>query len=119
MKNKTVKKMIAALAAAAMITTSTVPTLAAENTNLVTATNHFGETYKIDYAQGAAEIGGRRIYFGYSLESPRVKACGWRTAVGLKAAELADMMSYDPDWWEWFSGQYPTTEQYYSWKAQK
>lgn len=114
MKNKTVKRVLAAIAAAAMITTTTVPAMAADS-SLVTATNHFGVTYEIDYTQGAANIGGHRIYFGYTASSPRVQACGWRTAVGLKAAELADLMSYDPAWWSWFVSDKPTVEEWAAW----
>lgn len=115
MKNKSIKKMIAALAAAAALMTSTVPAMAAE-TGLVEATNHFGDTYKVDYNQGAAEIGGRRIYFNFNSESTYVKTCGWKGGVGLKAAELADLMVVSPDWWARFSSTCPTVEQYYSWK---
>ena len=113
MKRKMIKKMMAAMAAAALITATSVPTLAAEN--VVTATNAFGVEYTVDYGQGAANIGGRRIYFGFTPDSTYVRTCGWIGGVGLRAREIADLMSHDPAWWEMWSKQYPTVEQWRSW----
>lgn len=99
------KKILAALTAAALIATTTLPAAAADD--LETATSHFGVTYQIDYVKGAANIGGKRIYFGYTANSPRVKAVGWRRAVKIRAAELADLMATDPEWWAWFTAGKP------------
>ena len=99
------KKILAALTAAALITTTTLPAAAADG--LETATSHFGVTYQIDYNKGAANIGGKRIYFGYTANSPRVKAVGWHRAVELRAAELADLMTINPEWWAWYTAGKP------------
>lgn len=115
MKNKSIKRTLAALAAASMITATAVPALAAEN--VVTATNAFGVEYQVDYVKGAACIGGRRIYFGFDSNSTYVKACGWRGGVSLRAREIADLMSYNPAWWNRWSAQYPTVEEWAKWHS--
>ena len=114
MKNKSIKRTLAALAAASMITATAVPALAAED--VVTATSAFGVEYQIDFNKGAANIGGRRIYFGFNADSPYIRACGWRGGVSLRAREIADLMSYDPAWWAWYSAQFPTVEEWQRWR---
>lgn len=113
MKNRTIKKILAVTAVMAAIAGTSVPALAADD--LVTAKNHFGQEYQIDFNKGAADIGGRHIYFGFTAESDYVKVCGWKGAVGLKAAELADLMVVSPDWWAWYSAQFPTVDEHYAW----
>ena len=108
------RKALAALALAATITTTAVPTMASEG--LTTATNAFGVEYQVDYVKGAANIGGRRIYFGFTTESTYVRVCGWRGGVSLRAREIADLMSYDPAWWEMYSKQFPTVEEWQKWQ---
>jgi hypothetical protein len=108
------KKALAALMLAATITTTAVPAMASEG--LVTATNAFGVEYQVDYVKGAANIGGRRIYFGFTPESTYVRACGWIGGVGLRAREIADLMSHDPAWWEMWSKQFPTVEEWRKWQ---
>ena len=108
------KKALAALTLAATITATAVPTLASEG--LVTATNAFGVEYQIDYNKGAANIGGRRIYFGFNANSTYVRVCGWRGGVSLRAREIADLMSHDPAWWEMWSKQFPTVEEWQKWQ---
>lgn len=108
------RKALAALALAATITTTAVPAMASEG--LVTATNTFGVEYEVDYVKGAANIGGRRIYFGFTPESTYVRACGWRGGVSLRAREIADLMSHDPAWWEMYSKQFPTIEEWQKWQ---
>ena len=108
------RKALAALALAATITTTAVPAMASEG--LVTATNAFGVEYQIDYNKGAANIGGRRIYFGFNANSTYVRVCGWRGGVSLRAREIADLMSYDPAWWEMYSKQFPTIEEWKKWQ---
>jgi hypothetical protein len=108
------KKALAALMLAATITTTAVPAMASEG--LVTATNAFGVEYQVDYVKGAANIGSRRIYFGFTPESTYVRACGWRGGVSLRAREIADLMSHDPAWWEMWSKQYPTVEEWRKWQ---
>ncbi len=109
-----IKRALAALTLAATITTTAVPAMASEG--LVTATNAFGVEYQIDYVKGAANIGGRRIYFGFTTESTYVRACGWRGGVSLRAREIADLMSHDPAWWEMWSKQFPTVEEWARWQ---
>lgn len=113
MKNNMIKKIFAAAAVMTMVVGTSVPALAADG--LVTAKNHFGQEYQIDYNKGAADIGGRHIYFGFTPESTYVKACGWKEAVTLRAAELADLMVVSPDWWAWFTSSCPTVEEHYAW----
>ncbi|MEE1299145.1 MAG: hypothetical protein UHI93_01240 [Acutalibacteraceae bacterium] len=108
------RKALAALALAATITTTAVPAMASEG--LATATNAFGVEYQVDYVKGAANIGGRRIYFGFTTESTYVRVCGWRGGVSLRAREIADLMSYDPAWWEMYSKQFPTIEEWKKWQ---
>ena len=108
------KRALAALTLAATITATTVPTLASEG--LVTATNAFGVEYQIDYNKGAANIGGRRIYFGFNANSTYVRVCGWKGGVSLRAREIADLMSHDPAWWEMWSKQFPTVEEWQKWQ---
>jgi hypothetical protein len=108
------KKALAALMLAATIATTAVPAMASEG--LVTATNAFGVEYQVDYVKGAANIGGRRIYFGFTPESTYVRACGWRGGVSLRAREIADLMSHDPAWWEMWSKQFPTVEEWRKWQ---
>lgn len=108
------KRALAALMLAATITTTAVPAMASEG--LVTATNAFGVEYQIDYNKGAANIGGRRIYFGFTPESTYVRVCGWRGGVSLRAREIADLMSHDPAWWEMWSKQFPTVEEWQKWQ---
>lgn len=76
MKNKIVKKMMAAIAAAALITATSVPALANETADKVSG---LGVPYTVDYTQGAANIAGTRCYFGFTADTPRVKAIGWRS----------------------------------------
>lgn len=108
------KRALAALMLAATITTTAVPAMASEG--LVTTTNSFGVPYEVDFNKGAANIGGRRIYFGFTPESTYVRACGWRGGVSLRAREIADLMSHDPAWWEMWSKQFPTVEQWEAWR---
>ena len=108
------RKALAALALAATITTTAVPAMASEG--LVAATNAYGVEYQINYVKGAANIGGRRIYFGFTPESTYVRACGWKGGVSLRAREIADLMSYDPAWWEMWSKQFPTVEEWQKWQ---
>ena len=108
------RKALAALALAATITTTAVPAMASEG--LVTATNAFGVEYQIDYNKGAANIGGRRIYFGFNANSTYVRVCGWRGGVSLRAREIADLMSHDSAWWEMYSKQFPTIEEWKKWQ---
>ena len=108
------RKALAALALAATITTTAVPAMASEG--LVTATNAFGVEYQIDYNKGAANIGGRRIYFGFNANSTYVRVCGWRGGVSLRAREIADLMSHDSAWWEMWSKQFPTVEEWKKWQ---
>ena len=108
------KRALAALTLAATITATAVPALASEG--LVTATNAFGVEYQIDYNKGAANIGGRRIYFGFNANSTYVRVCGWRGGVSLRAREIADLMSHDPAWWEMWSKQFPTVEEWQKWQ---
>ena len=115
MKNKSIKRTLAALAAASMITATAVPALASED--VVTMTNSFGVEYQVDYVKGAACIGGRRVYFGFDSNSTYVKACGWRGGVSLRAREIADLMSFDPAWWNRWSAQYPTVEEWARWRS--
>lgn len=115
MKNKSIKRTLAALAAASMITATAVPALAAED--VVTATSAFGVEYQIDFNKGAANIGGRRIYFGFDADSPYIRACGWRGGVSLRAREIADLMSFDPAWWNRWAAQYPTVEEWARWRS--
>ena len=109
-----IKRTLAALMLAATITTTAVPTMASEG--LTTATNAFGVEYQVDYNKGAANIGGRRIYFGFTPESTYVRACGWVGSVSLRAREIADLMSHDPAWWEMWSKQFPTIEEWKKWQ---
>ena len=108
------KRALAALTLAATITITAVPAMASEG--LVTATNAFGVEYQADYVKGAADIGGRRIYFGFTTESTYVRVCGWRGGVSLRAREIADLMSHDPAWWEMWSKQFPTVEEWQKWQ---
>ena len=108
------RRTLAALMLAATITTTAVPAMASEG--LVTATNAFGVEYQVDYVKGAANIGGRRIYFSFTPESTYVRVCGWRGGVNLRAREIADLMSYDPAWWEMYSKQFPTVEEWARWQ---
>ena len=108
------KRALAALTLAATITATAVPALASEG--LVTATNAFGVEYQVDYNKGAANIGGRRIYFGFNANSTYVRVCGWRGGVSLRAREIADLMSHDPAWWEMYSKQFPTVEEWQKWQ---
>ena len=108
------KRALAALTLAATITATAVPTLASEG--LVTATNSFGVEYQVDYNKGAANIGGRRIYFGFNANSTYVRVCGWKGGVSLRAREIADLMSHDPAWWEMYSKQFPTVEEWQKWQ---
>ena len=108
------KRALAALTLAATITVTTVPAMASEG--LVTATNAFGVEYQVDYSKGAANIGGRRIYFGFNANSTYVRVCGWRGGVSLRAREIADLMSHDPAWWEMWSKQFPTVEEWQKWQ---
>ena len=108
------KRALAALTLAATITATAVPALASEG--LVTATNAFGVEYEVDYNKGAANIGGRRIYFGFNANSTYVRVCGWRGGVSLRAREIADLMSHDPAWWEMWSKQFPTVEEWRKWQ---
>ena len=108
------KRALAALMLAATITTTAVPAMASEG--LATATNAFGVEYQVDYVKGAANIGGRRIYFGFTTESTYVRVGGWRGGVSLRAREIADLMSYDPAWWEMYSKQFPTVEEWKKWQ---
>jgi hypothetical protein len=112
MKNKIVKKMMAAIAAAALITATSVPALANETADRVSG---LGVPYTVDYTQGAANIDGIRCYFGFTAETPRVKAIGWRESVELRAAELADLSAIDSTWWAWYIAGRPTVEQWRSW----
>ena len=109
-----IKRALAALTLAATITATAVPALASEG--LVTATNAFGVEYEVDYNKGAANIGGRRIYFGFNANSTYVRVCGWRGGVSLRAREIADLMSHDPAWWEMWSKQFPTVEEWQKWQ---
>ena len=115
MKSKSIKRTLAALAAAAAIVSTAVPALAAEG--VVTMTNSFGVEYQVDYVKGAACIGGRRVYFGFDSNSTYVKACGWRGGVSLRAREIADLMSFDPAWWARYSTQFPTVEEWQRWNS--
>ena len=108
------KRALAALTLAATITATAVPALASEG--LVTATNAFGVEYQVDYNKGAANIGGRRIYFGFNANSTYVRVCGWKGGVSLRAREIADLMSHDPAWWEMYSKQFPTVEEWQKWQ---
>ena len=108
------RRALAALMLAATITTTAVPAMASEG--LATATNAFGVEYQVDYVKGAANIGGRRIYFGFNANSTYVRACGWRGGVSLRAREIADLMSHDPAWWEMWSKQFPTIEEWKKWQ---
>ena len=108
------KRALAALTLAATITVTTVPAMASEG--LVTATNAFGVEYQVDYNKGAANIGGRRIYFGFNANSTYVRVCGWRGGVSLRAREIADLMSHDPARWEMWSKQFPTVEEWQKWQ---
>ena len=109
-----IKRALAALTLAATITATAVPALASEG--LVTATNAFGVEYQVDYNKGAANIGGRRIYFGFNANSTYVRVCGWKGGVSLRAREIADLMSHDPAWWEMWSKQFPTVEEWQKWQ---
>ena len=108
------RRALAALMLAATITTTAVPAMASEG--LATATNAFGVEYQVDYVKGAANIGGRRIYFGFNANSTYVRACGWKGGVSLRAREIADLMSHDPAWWEMWSKQFPTIEEWKKWQ---
>lgn len=112
MKRKLVKRTMAALAAAALITATSVPALASETADKVSG---LGVPYTVDYTQGAANIAGIRCYFGFAADTPRVKAIGWRESVELRAAELADLSAIDPAWWAWYITGRPTVEQWRSW----
>ena len=108
------RRALTALMLAATITTTAVPAMASEG--LATATNAFGVEYQVDYVKGAANIGGRRIYFGFNADSTYVRACGWKGGVSLRAREIADLMSHDPAWWEMWSKQFPTVEEWKKWQ---
>lgn len=112
MKNKIFKRTITALAAAALITATRVPALANETADKVSG---LGVPYTVDYTQGAANIAGTRCYFGFTADTPRVKAIGWRESVELRAAELADLSKIDPAWWAWYIAGRPTVDQWRSW----
>lgn len=117
MKSKTIRKVTALMLAAMLMMMQVVPAAAAEwKENKM---SHFGVAYTVDYAQGAVEVDGTRVHFGYSATSPRVRACGWKRAVELRAAEVADLVTVAPDWWEWMKTKYPSVEDYYRWKAAK
>lgn len=108
------KRMIAVLTAATLIVATALPAMAAEQKE--TYTSHFGVPYTVDYAQGAVEVDGTRVYLGYNGSSEAVKLCGWRTVIGIKSAEIADLVTVDPGWWSWMKSRYPSIEEYYRWK---
>lgn len=112
MKNKIFKRTITALTAAALITVTSVPALANETADKVSG---LGVPYTVDYTQGAANIAGTRCYFGFTADTPRVKAIGWRESVELRAAELADLSAIDPAWWSWYITGRPTVAQWMAW----
>lgn len=116
MKNKKIKKILAAMTAAAMITMTAVPALANET---AVKTSGFGVTYTVDYTQGAANIAGKRVYFGLTAKDPYVAHCGWRRAVELKAAEMANMSVLDPAWFDWATEGCPSLEDWARWNQAK
>lgn len=111
------KRIIAAALTTTLVIMTAIPAMAAEQKE--TYTSHFGVTYTVDYTQGAVEVDGTRVYLGYNGSSEAVKLCGWRTVIGIKSAEIADLVTVDPDWWAWMKTKYPSVEDYYRWKAAK
>ena len=111
------KRMIAVLTAVTLIVATALPAMAAEQKE--TYTSHFGVSYTVDYTQGAVEVDGTRVYLGYDGSSEAVRLCGWRTIIRIKSAEIADLVTVDPEWWSWMKTKYPSVEDYYHWKAAK
>lgn len=108
------KRIIAVVLTATLVIMTALPAMAAEQKE--TYTSHFGVTYTVDYAQGAVEVDGTRVYLGYDGNSEAVRLCGWRTIIRIKSSEIATLVTVDPEWWSWMKSRYPSIEEYYRWK---